>query len=179
MDLKKIGRRFYQTYRKEDGTQFRGLLGKPSLTARYTNYTLNGLILFTAPNANVDLGDVFFTNFNRAVMCLDNGDEESLGRTQKCFSLKMMNARFSWKSPDVGIDKITGLPKQNGMIDKGMMYCSLEEDGQAVSTTGLYFPKYKVITNKQLKLNDVLDDKYVVTKVDKFLGVTVADVKNI
>lgn len=177
MDIRKVGRRFYQTYTKENGGKFKGLLGRPSLTARYTDYTITGMVLFTAPDTNLNTGDVFFSKFNRAMICLDNADEESLGRTQRCFTVKPTNAHLSWKRPIKTVNKITGLEESKGFEDLGMLYCSLEEQGINTSTLNIPFPKYKIITNKPLRLNDVIDDKYVVTKVDNFLGVIIADVK--
>lgn len=178
MELRKVGRRFYQSYKKEDGGYFRGLIGKPPLTGRYTNYSLGGLVLFTAPETNVQKGDIFFSAFGRPMMCLDNADEESVGRTQKCFCLKLLNSKFKWERQKTVINKLTGLPESVGIEDLGLAYGSLEADGQALSVINVPFNKYKFITNKDLEPNDVLDGKYVVVRVDKFLGVTIADVKN-
>ena len=177
MELKKVGRRFYQNYKKQDGTRFRGLLGRPALTGRYSNFVVGGLVLFTAPNTNLDRGDIFFSSFNKPMICLENADEESIGRTQKCFCVKILNFNSTWERPKDVVDPITGLSETTTMEDLGNVYGSLEDDGQALSVTGINFPKYKFITNVDLHLNDVLGGKYVVCRVDNFLGVTIADVK--
>lgn len=177
MELKKVGRRFYQSYKKQDGTRFRGLIGRPALTGRYSNFTVGGLIMFTAPNTNLERGDIFFSSFNKPMICLENADEESIGRTQQCFCVKVLNAYLDWhRSTDV-VDAITGLKESSTLTNMGKVYGSLEDDGQALSVTGVSFPKYKFITNVDLKLNDVLGGKYIVTRVDNFLGVTIAEVK--
>lgn len=177
MELRKVGRRFYQSYKKQDGTRFRGLLGRPALTGRYSNFVVGGLVLFTAPNTNLDRGDIFFSAFNKPMICLQNADEESVGRTQQCFCVKILNFYSTWERPKDVVDPITGLKETTKMDNLGNIYGSLEDDGQALSVTGINFPKYKFITNVDLHLNDVLGGKYVVSRVDNFLGVTIADVK--
>lgn len=177
MELKKVGRRFYQNYKKQDGSRFRGLLGRPALTGRYSNFVVGGLVLFTAPNTNLDRGDIFFSAFNKPMICLENADEESIGRTQQCFCVKILNSRLDWARPKDVNDPITGLRTTTTLESLGEIYGSLEDDGQALSVTGINFPKYKFITNVDLHLNDVLGNKYVVIRVDNFLGVTIADVK--
>ena len=149
----------------------------PTLTGRYSNFVVGGLVLFTAPNTNLERGDIFFSAFNKPMICLENADEESIGRTQQCFCVKILNFHSSWDGPTDVIDLITGLAQTTSMENMGDIYGSLEDDGQALSVTGINFPKYKFITNVDLHLNDVIGKKYVVARVDNFLGVTIADVK--
>ena len=111
------------------------------------------------------------------MICLQNADEESVGRTQQCFCVKILNFYSTWERPKDVVDPITGLKETTKMDNLGNIYGSLEDDGQALSVTGINFPKYKFITNVDLHLNDVLGGKYVVSRVDNFLGVTIADVK--
>lgn len=177
MELRKVGRRFYQDYKKQDGSRFRGLLGRPALTGRYSNFVVGGLVLFTAPNTNLERGDIFFSAFGKPMICLENADEESVGRTQQCFCVKILNMYSDWSRPKDVLDPITGLKETTTLESFGKIYGSLEDDGQALSVTGINFPKYKFITNVDLHLNDIIDNKYIVSRVDNFLGVTIADVK--
>lgn len=182
MELKKIGRKFYKTYRKEDGSKFKGLMGKPPMTGRYTNYALGGIVMFTAPDENLDVGDIFFSHFGHAILVMDNVDEESLGRTQKSFTLKTMNRELRWVRNKKSVDPISGVSEtsEEKLFDV-KIYASFEDDGKTSDTLQIQFAKYNIITNKDLQLEDTLFDKwgneYVVIRTDRYVGVTVANVQ--
>lgn len=179
MDIKKVGRRFYQSYQKEDGSMFKGLIGKPSMTGRYSNYTVVGTVLFTGPETTLSAGDVFFSKFGQALLCLDNANEETLGRTQLCYTIKLMNRKLSWKRPQKVVDPVSGMEMDSEKFEElGDIYCSLEADGKTSdSVQQISYKNYVVITNKDLKPNDILNDNMVVTSVDTFLGVVVANIQ--
>lgn len=182
MELKKIGRKFYRTYTKEDGTKFRGLIGKPPMTGRYTNYALGGVVMFTSPNENINVGDIFFSNFGHAVLVMDNVDEETLGRTQKSFTLKIMNRKLKWIRYKEKIDPISGSVESSTEKEfEKTIYASYEDDGKTSDTLQIPFGKYNIITNKDLRVQDTLLDDfgytYVVIRSDRYVGVTVANVQ--
>lgn len=182
MELRKIGRKFYKTYKKEDGSKFRGLIGKPPMTGRYTNYSLGGVVMFTSPNENLHVGDIFFSHFGRPILVMDNVDEETIGRTQKSFTLKVMNRKLQWIRYKDKIDPISGMVESSSEIEfEKMIYASYEDDGKTSDTLQIPFGKYNVITNKDLKVHDTLIDEYgynySVIRSDRYVGVTVANVQ--
>ncbi len=182
MDLKRVGRNFYKVYRKEDGSFFKGLIGKSPLTGRYTNYAIGGTILYTSPTANVKVGDIFFTNFNRAVMCMDDMPEESLGSTQKLFTLKIVETKMNWLRAKFIEDPVSGELSDSGEYeDLGNLYCAFEDDGKSMDTMQIKFDKYNVVTNKELQVNDILvndkDERFVVMRSEHYVGATVANVQ--
>lgn len=182
MDIKKVGRRFYQIYVKEDGSRFRGIIGKQPLTGRYTNNALGGVVMFTAPNENIEPGDLFFTQTKRAVLVLDNIAEESLGPTQKCFTLKMMNRKLRWIRYLKNVDPISGVAETSFEPEfEETIYCAFENDGKRSDTLLIDFAKYDVYTNKEVMVEDTLLDEwgnnFVVNRVDRFLGVFVLGIQ--
>ncbi len=182
MDIRKVGRRYYQTYRKEDGSLFRGLMGKQPLTGRYTNNALGGVVMFTSPTENVEPGDLFFTQFNVPMLILDNIYEESLGPTQKCFTLKTMNRTLKWIRYSTKIDPVSGVEESSTEPEfEKEIYCSFEDDGKRSDTLLIDFAKYNLMTNKEVIVGDTLIDEwgnnFVVIRVDRYLGVFVINVQ--
>lgn len=182
MDTKKVGRRYYKTYVKEDGSRFKGIIGKQPLTGRYTNNALGGVVMFTAPKENIDPGDLFFTQMKRAVLVLDNIAEESFGPTQKCFTLKMMNRKMRWIRYLCKIDPISGVLETTDEPEfEKEIYCSFEDNGKRSDTLLIDFAKYHIMTNKELVAKDTLIDEwgndFVVTRVDRYLGAFVVNVQ--
>jgi hypothetical protein len=113
---------------------------------------------------------------------MDNVDEETIGRTQKSFTLKVMNRKMQWIRYKDKIDPISGVVESSSEIEfEKMIYASYEDDGKTSDTLQIPFGKYNVITNKDLKVHDTLIDEYgynySVIRSDRYVGVTVANVQ--
>lgn len=175
MNIKNVGKRFFETYKKEDGGYFKGLVGKPPLTGRYTNYTVGGMVLFTGINADVDVGDIFTSRTGRVMMVMDNAEMETGDNLQKTFVIKILNKIVTWTRQVREKDPITGLDKTTDVKNLGSFWCSFESTGNQIDITHIKLGKYRFVCNKELLEGDTLDNKYRVTKVDHLVGVTVAD----
>lgn len=175
MNIKQVGRRFFETYRKEDGSYFKGLLGKPPMTGRYTNYVVGGMVLFTSMNSNVNVGDIFISRAGRVMMVMDNAEVETGENLQRSFTVRIMSKKVSWKRQYREIDRITGLEKTTDVENLGDFWCSMEASGKQTDNTHITLGKYTFVCNRDLKEGDTLDDKYRVTRVDNLVGVTIAD----
>lgn len=176
MNIKNVGKRFFETYHKEDGGYFKGLIGKPPLTGRYTNYTVGGMVLFTGIHADINVGDIFISRTGRVMMVMDNAEMETGDNLQKTFVIKILNKRVTWTRQVREKDPITGLDKTTNIKNLGSFWCSLESVGDRTDITNLKLGKYRFVCNKELCEGDTLDNKYRVTKVDRLVGVTIADV---
>lgn len=174
MNPKLIGRRYYETYRKEDGSYFKALIGKPPMTGRYTNYVIGGMIMFTAPDAKVQTGDIFKSQAGRVMMCMDNAEEESIGPIQNTYVVRIMTRQMTWKRGIDVVNDITGLKETTSIEDMGSFWCSFESSGNRTDNTHITVGKYTIICNKDLKEGDIIDDMYRVTKSENLVGVTVA-----
>lgn len=174
MDFKCIGKRFYQTYKKEDGTLFKALIGKPPMTGRYTNYVVSGMVMFTSVDSNVNVGDVFTSQMGRVMIVMDNAEEESLGPTQKTFTVRILTRKMNWKRGKDVINRITGLLETSEIEDMGDFWCSFESSGNKTDNMHITLGKYTIICNKPLIEGDILDNTYRVTKSENLVGVTVA-----
>lgn len=175
MNIKNVGKRFFETYRKEDGGFFKGLVGKPPMTGRYTNYSVGGMVLFTGLYSGVEVGDVFTSRTGRVMMVMDNAEIETGDNLQKCFVIKIMNKNVTWTRQVKEKDPITGLDKTTNIKNMGNFWCSFESAGNRTDVTHITLGKYRFICNKELREGDTLDNKYRITKVDHLVGVTIAD----
>lgn len=178
MERTRIGRRFMQTYEKEDGSLFRGLLGKPNLGQIVSEtFKMSRLVLLTPPEDNVCPGDVFTGKGGTKMIVLENADEESFGLTQNCFYTVSFNAKVKWERPIMKKDDVTMMVTEDSLEDRGEFECAMNYEKYVSSTLKVPEPMYQIITNKDLQLNDVIDGIYIVKKVQKMLGVTVAYVQ--
>lgn len=174
MDFNKVGKRFYQTYKTEDGKYFKGLIGKIPMTGRYTNYVIGGMIMFTDVNCPIDTGTIFFSQAGRVMMVMDNAEEETLGPQQKSFVVRILTRQFTWKRQIDVINPITGMKETTGFQDLGKFWCSLEASGNKTDNMHITVGKYTFICNKPLEEGDIIDDKYRISKSENLVGVTVA-----
>lgn len=175
MDIRQVGRRYFETYKKEDGTYFKGLLGKPPMTGRYTNYTVGGMTLFTGLNAKVEVGDIFTSRTGRVMMIMDNAEIESGQNMQKAFVVRIMSVKVKWERKVDVIDEITGLAKTSEVEDMGEIWASMEASGKSTDNMHITVGKYTFVTNKPLEEGDTLGGEYRITRVDHLVGVTIAD----
>lgn len=174
MDFYKVGKRFYQTYRTEDGDYFKGLIGKIPMTGRYTNYVIGGMIMFVDVDCPIDTGTIFFSQAGRVMMVMDNAEEETLGARQKSFVVRILTRKFSWKRQVDVLNPITGMKETTNIKNMGSFWCSLEASGNKTDNMHITTGKYTFVCNKDLKEGDIIDDKYRITKSENLVGVTVA-----
>lgn len=174
MDFHKIGKRFYQEYKTEDGLRFKALLGKIPMTGRYTNYVIGGMILFTDVNCPIDVGTIFKSPMGRVMMVMDNAEEETCGPTQKSFVVRILTRQFTWKRQKDVINPITGLKETTSIENLGSFWCSFESSGNKTDNMHITVGKYTFICNKDLKEGDIINDTYRITKSENLVGVTVA-----
>lgn len=175
MNIKKVGRKFYQTYKKEDGSLFKGLIGKIPMTGRYTNYVIGGMIMFVSPTCKLKCGDIFTSQSGRVMMVMDNAEEESIGMTQQSFVIRILTKEVSWKRQVDIIDPITKMKKTTEIKNMGSFWCSFESSGNKTDNMHITVGKYTFICNKDLKEGDIIDDMYRITKSENLVGVTVAN----
>lgn len=175
MDIRKVGQRFMRVYTKEDGSVFRGLIGKPTMTTGNDSFVVRRQVLLVPPKDDVSPGDMFKSALSKTMLVLDNADEETLGITQKAYYVLTMNKNLSWSRPVKTKDVITLLEKDGEIERLGTFPCRFDVYRQEEDSV-LRIPEtsYRIITNRELRLNDILDDNYVVKRVEKQLGVTVA-----
>jgi hypothetical protein len=174
MDFFKIGKRFYKKYKTEDGLYFKALIGKPSMTGRYTNYVVGGMVLFTDIDCPIDVGTIFYSQSGRVMMIMDNAEEESCGPTQKSFVVRILTKKFTWKRQKDIINPITKMKETTKIENLGSFWCSLESSGNRTDNMHITVGKYTFVCNKDLKEGDIIDDKYRITKSENLVGVTVA-----
>lgn len=174
MDFFKVGKRFYRTYKTENGNSFKALIGKPPMTGRYTNYVIGGMIMFTDINCPITVGTIFYSQAGRVMMVMDNAEEETAGPRQKSFVVRILTKKFSWKRHKEEVNPITKMKETVGFQDLGYFWCSFESSGNKTDNMHISVGKYTFVCNKDLKEGDIINDTYRITKSENLVGVTVA-----
>lgn len=174
MDFYNVGKRFYRTYKTEDGKYFKALIGKIPMTGRYTNYSIGGMVMLTDINCPIDVGTIFTSEAHRVMMVMDNAEEETSGARQKSFVIRILTRKFTWKRKVDEINPITGMAETTKIEDLGSFWCSMEASGNRTDNTHITTGKYTFVCNKDLREGDIIDDKYRITKSERLVGVTVA-----
>lgn len=178
MDLKKVGNRFRSTFRVLNGPKFYGQILDIPDTSRVSNFLSARRYLRTNVNSIVKVSDVIVTPMNMYIVA-DHGEGFYIDPIYKHHKLFQVDRELSWrrlvkqKNPRTGLIEIVNPP-----LNMGTAYLSVQPTNSEKDQISIDVPRYIVITQADLQLEDRLgDDLYVVTKVDKVLGVTLAELR--
>lgn len=180
MEFKNAGKRFRVKMKKEDGTSFSASLQSPTTANKrssFSEFRPEKRTLFADSGVNLKAGDVFITPRGKSYMCAYNGESEYAPSDLITFLAIPVFEKKTWQRKSTEIDPITGIAKDESTLDLGLVWVSIEDDGQRNDTIKVAKPQYKLITNVPLMLGDIIGEKYTVKRVDFILGVTVADVE--
>ncbi len=167
-----LGNRFRATLKKTTGESFFGTIFKPTITNEKGDVLeKTARILKTTSNADVNYGDVIIATSGSKFICADNGEGEVKGYSYKTFKLFLVDAEWTWKRLKTTLDPVTNQPVGNGYEDLGSLYVSSEPDGEYLGQFKVPDPKYTVVVNEEVLLDDLVNENYRVTKVDKRSGV--------
>ena len=156
--------------------QFRGLVTETeqSVPPSYSFVTPRH-ILRTPAQTPVKVGMVIQTPLGEKYIVGDSGPSETYqGPLWRSYRLFVVTGRYSWKTRRKVIDPVTGLPRDDGMIDNGMIYAAVEAlDREAFDRkVRASIEQSRFITGQSVKLDDELDGSKVVL-ADRQLGIII------
>lgn len=172
-----IGKRSRQRLRTLTGRSFYGRISVLSESeGRAAGFYTPRRVLNVDPGCKVTAGDVVFSPEGRAMLLAWNGALDHHGTYAVTYKLYDLDQKLSWKRLTVVTDPVTGRAKSNSEAELGPAWMALELLGQ--ETDGLNIPKakYRLLTNVALQVRDKIDDHLVVHRVERLLGITVAEV---
>lgn len=126
----------------------------------------------------VEAGMVVRDQFGAVFMLGKHGASESRGKVLfKNFRLFEATDQFTWRGRGKEIDPTTRLERDAGEISKGMIWGVYEPETREAFDRQMRsnFETGRLITNRQVLLDDLIDDKKV-TRVDEQLGLYIATV---
>ena len=177
MDLKKVGNRFRSTFRILNGPKFYGQILDIPDTSRVSNFLSARRYLRTKINSIVKVADVIITPMNKYIVA-DHGEGFYVDPIYKHHKLFQVDRELNWtrlvrsKNPNTGLITVTDT------VELGTAFLSVQPTTSEKDQILIDAPKSIIITQADLHLEDRLgNDLYVVTKVDKVLGVTLAELR--
>lgn len=177
MDKNRIGNRFRTDLQKVGGAKFKGVIYRPSISNdKGQNLSRQTRILKVSKNTSVELSDVIEGKSKTLFICADNGDGEVLGYDYKTFRLFLVDDLWDIERRVKTTDPVTGLETGTTFEKVGEVYVSSEPSGRVMDRFNITQPKQSLILSAEVKLGDRLNGKYTVERLEKRLGVFVAEV---
>lgn len=176
MKLDSLGAYRKSTFRISDGRQFFGELSSAHEADNTMSYVQPHRTLTVGRNALVQPGDVFYTAMGRRFLVAEHGDmitgEEGVRRLR---AIEITHS-VPWIRKITSDDELTGLPDK--ILDKNMgtLDCTItmmDTEGDALKLTQR---RYRILSGSAIEVGDVLDSKYQVKEVDRFLGIYVGTI---
>ncbi len=175
MDKNKIGNRFRVPLTKVGGAKFFGTIFRPSISNdKSSEMSKMNRVLKVSPETNITFGDVVIGKSGATYICADNGSGEVEGYDYKTFRLFLVEHIWKLETPTRTTDPITGLDRGTVFVDEGDVYISLEPIATRVEAN-VVETQFQAIFNREVKLGDRLNGKYTVKRLEKRLGVWVAN----
>lgn len=150
---------------------FKGVIDDPTETVpnQLTGLRRSLRINLSTP---VSTGMVIKTLTGSIYILADFADSTNLFRSFRLFEV---TGQYTWGTRTKGVDVVTGLAKDSGMIDNGLIYGLYEPTSSNIFDRQLHreFENVQFITNRHIVADDLVDGKRVASVHDA-LGVRVA-----
>jgi hypothetical protein len=178
VNLNDVAKSHMTRYRTDTGQAFFGEITKLTRSQPPDNFDSPRLIVRVGVNCAVNAGTIMKTMLGRYYLLGLNDDEET-GRLQtKSFRLFEVPNTLTWKRKSTVVDAVTNLEKGTTDLDLGTIRCALEkpttirEEG-----IGVREETWRLITNQDVRINDVIDGNKRVRSVFQQLGVAFAELE--
>jgi hypothetical protein len=136
------------------------------------------MVLRVGLNCAIVPGKIFVTQTGRYYLTADNDGEETPRMAVRSLRLFDVPQQVSWERPASVTDMVTGLEKGLTKVSKGNIRCSLEKPVTIKEEAiGVRNATYRLISNQDLQIKDIIDGDKRVVSVFKQLGVTFADLE--
>lgn len=158
--LGRVHKRYTDWFNTETGGSFRGViqpLKEGSVSA--STFSEARFMLHVEESEPITAGTVIFDRYQR-VFLVGSHDHRPEGRAHKLF---VMTDKVSWTRPVEETDAVTGLTKALTEQELGPIWCAIEVFGREEVDRAMHvgFDRSKVVTGKQIRLNDKIDGKLV------------------
>lgn len=169
-----VGERFVKDMMTLEGTGIRGVI-MPASDREGSPFEFSAprVVLRTRVDSEVTPGVIFRSPGGPLYMV---GDHFAAEADYKSWLIFLIENQFKWERPTEAADTLTGLPKNSGKTDLGMIYASVEYDRRMFTDPGLRLKTERVtlITNVAVKPGDLLDGN-LVTRVTQDLGLFIVE----
>lgn len=175
--LSTTGNKFKMKFRKVNGTEFYGQFLEIPDTSRVSNFLSPRRYLRTGPLTNVKPCDVIIANKVKYIVG-EHGDGFYKEVIYKHFKLFQVDSEFTWTRKTSVTDPITGIVKTGLDPQPTTVYISMQPKSDIEDSVNIPQQTYTAISNLAVSRGETID-RFLVTKVDKVLGVYLLEMKEI
>lgn len=175
MELKNVGRRFEETFTRDDGKRFKGMIyAPPASQTRVTTFITPRRILKVRRGVGVREGDVFQQPNGTWGLCFDLQDGYFYEPNFNLFGIITLDQNLTWVRKVTEEDPVTKTLKQTEPEDLGYLRCVLEYVRQEDDSLKVSTAKYRLLCGKEIKEGDLIGGKYYIRKAENILGIYLA-----
>jgi hypothetical protein len=174
--LKNIGKRFRGKYQLVTGQHFYGQILDIPDTSRVSNFFSARRYLRVHKNSTIQAGNVAIIDGSKYIVA-DHGIGFFKLPIYKHFKLFHVDEERDIIRRGESIDAVTGVKEKDSGTTIGTAYISVQPKSSISDSINIQTPQHTVISDVELIVDDKLGDDWVVTDVDKQLGIYVAEVK--
>jgi hypothetical protein len=174
--MRDVARSHMTRYRTDTGVAFFGEIARLARSQPPDNFDSPRLVLRVGVNCAIGAGTIMKTLTGRYYLLGLNDNEETPRLQTKSFRLFEVPSVLTWERKTTVKDTVTGLDKATTTVNLGTIRCALEKPS-TVSDANIQVREatYRLITNQDVKVNDVIDTDKRVRSVFQQLGATFAE----
>ena len=177
MKMANIGLRFRGKYKLLNGKDFFGQILDIPDTSRVSNFFSARRYLRVNRNSEIKPTDVVIVDKQKYIVG-DHGTGFFKDSIYKHFKLFYVDLELNIYRRTETVNPVTGVKQKSSKSTSiGKAYLSVQPKGSLNDSINIPTPQHVVISDKQLFIDDLLGDHWIVTDVDYQLGIYVAEVK--
>jgi len=176
MRLRRAGQKFRAKYKIVGGGNFYGQLLDIPDTSRVSNFFSVRRYLRVLPNSGIVAGMLVEVDDDTYIVA-KHASGYYKNQIYTHFKMFSVDEERVWTSKTTSINAVTGLHEKDVLVNNGTIQLSVQPKGDIEDSISIQVPQHTVITNTAVSVDDMLGDNWVVTGVDKQLGIYVVTVK--
>ena len=176
MRLKNVGLNFRGKYKILNGQSFYGQILDLPDTSRVSNFLSARRYLRVHPDTPVTAGMVVVIDRKKYIVA-DHGTGFLRDPIYQHFKLFQVDLELEHFTKTESKNPVTGVMEKDPKASQGMVYVSVQPKSTMSDSIKIQTPQHVLVTNVELKVDDLLGDDWIVIKSDPVLGVHVVEVK--
>lgn len=176
LGIRGVHERYRSKFTRLDGLAFYGQILDIPDTSRVTNFLSAKRYLRTGPLSPIKPSDVVIIDKVKYIVG-EHGTGFLVTPLYKHFKMLKVDAELAWTRNTDVVDAVTGVVKSGTRSSLGTAYISMDTKNDIEDALHIQTERHIFITDKNVQVEDYLGP-YIVTKVDKLIGLSVCEVKD-
>lgn len=167
--------KYQSKFTRLDGLAFYGQILDIPDTSRVSNFLSARRFLRVSTGSIIRAADVIYALGTRYILG-NHGTGILVTPLYKHFKMFQVDLELPWSRNTDVVDAVTGITKSGARSALGTAFISLDTKNDIEDSLQIQTERKVFITDKDVKVEDYLGT-YIVTKVDKLLGISICEVK--